>query len=126
MKKTKKISKFRLAGLIALITGGLIAGGVTYTKHMDSEKIPEKKEIRIDSSFSVEQMQKMIKQADMLLAKLKKTIDSKKTDPEARFEARRIYKDVLKERASLQKKLDEAIKRQKATIKFNNTMHNPR
>jgi Na+/phosphate symporter len=113
-----KTTKLKKAGIIALIISSLAAIGITYN---NSIKNPDK---RPDKMFkyeemTVEQMEKYLEQTDTVLARLQKVIDSKDTNPEERFEARRMYKSLNQQRQEMQKELDKAKKKEGKVTFFN-------
>ena len=116
----RKMDKFKKFSLIALVTGGLVAGGVLLSQRQEkaSKEPAENKEQNV-VSLSTEQIQKFIKESDEVLKQLKATIESNDSGPEERFEARRAYRNISEERAQLQKLLDKAIQEQRNTIEFN-------
>ena len=106
MNKKTKFKKLKIVGLTALLFGGITFGGVEYYKY------------KTDASLTVKQMEDYIRVADEVLKDLNKTIDSKDTDSETRFEARQAREQVMQERADMQKRLDKVQKRQNKNIDF--------
>ena len=116
MPTTKsKANKFKIAGLIALLTVGGIIVGISYNKYSNSYDIQLKKEI---SQMSESQLQDAIKECDIALERLQQTIDSEESNPEERFEARGAYKSISAQREQFQKRLDKLQKNKKTTINF--------
>lgn len=119
MKKNNKSNKFKWAGLVTLITGGLVAGSVSFT-NKTSTPDEAKQEVTADTTMSIEQIEWLIQQTDATMTTLKKKIDSEKTNPEERFEARRAYQEIASNRDTLVKKLKIAKSKQtKDSIEFN-------
>lgn len=116
MSTTKsKANKFKIAGLIALLTVGGIIAGISHNKHSDSYDNQLKKEI---SHMSETQLQDAIKECDIALERLQQTIDADETNPEERFEAREAYKSISEQREQFQQRLDDIQKSKKTTINF--------
>lgn len=110
----KNKTKLKVATIV--LAGGLaVAGGIQYNKQLDSYDNQLKKEI---SNMSVEQVQDAIKECDIALEHLQKTIDSNETNAEERFDARRAYKSIKEQREQLQQRLDKMQKKQGKTISF--------
>lgn len=59
-------------------------------------------------NMTEEQKEKFIRDADSVLIWLKETIDSEKTDPETRFDAKRSYRLVSEERELILKSLKKS------------------
>ena len=112
MAKNTKINKLKTAGLIAVLAGALVAGGVAYKEYTKSYDAQLKKEI---SNMTDKEIENFINECDIALEHLQKTIDSDKTNPEQKFEARRAYKSILKQREDMQKTLS---RRQKSIFHF--------
>lgn len=116
MPTTKKtINKFKIAGLIALLTASGIIAGISYNKYSNSYDVQLKKEI---SQMSESQLQDAIKECDIALERLQQTIDAHETNPEERFEARSAYKSISEQREQFQQRLDDIQKSKKTTINF--------
>lgn len=116
MPTTKKATnKFKIAGLIAVLTAGGIIAGISYNKYSNSYDVQLKKEI---SQMSESQLQDAIKECDTALERLQQTIDAHETNPEKRFEARSAYKSISAQREQFQKRLDKLQKNKKTTINF--------
>lgn len=115
MKKNNKSNKFKWAGLVTLITGGLVASSVSFTNKTSTPQV-----VTADTTMSIEQIEWLIQQTDATMATLKKKIDSEKTNPEERFEAHRAYQEIASNRDTLVKKLKIAKSKQtKDSIEFN-------
>lgn len=114
-RSNKTIHKFKIAGLIALLTAGGIIAGISYNKHSNSYDVQLKKEI---SHMSESQLQDAIKECDIALERLQQTIDADETNPEERFEARSAYKSISEQREQFQQRLDDIQKSKKTTINF--------
>jgi hypothetical protein len=112
---TTKAKKFKTAGIATLLAGLTIIGGIAYHEYSDSYESRLKKEI---SHMSVEQLEEAIRECDTALTRLQKTIDSKETNPEERFEANQAYESISKHRVEYQKRLDKIMKKQGTTINF--------
>ena len=120
MKSVPKNKNLRTASLIALITGGLMAGGITYTQNTSSDKPADKEIVKNYQDLSTDKIEQHINECNTALEKLKKIIESEKTNPEERFEARRAYNSILKKRTEMQKELNS---RQKNTIRFDSVRY---
>ena len=117
MKRSNKtINKFKIAGLIALLTAGGIIAGISYNKHSNSYDVQLKKEI---SHMSESQLQDAIKECDIAMERLQQIINADETNPEERFEARGAYKSISAQRAQFQEKLDEIKGHQGTIIHYN-------
>lgn len=117
MPTTKsKANKFKVAGLIALLTVGGIIAGISYNKHSNSYDVQLKKEI---SHMSESQLQDAIKECDIAMERLQQIINADETNPEERFEARGAYKSISAQRAQFQERLDEIKGRQGTVIHYN-------
>ena len=115
MKKETKATKLKIAGITALVAGVLAAGGIAYNNFANSEKDSDKKLEINTSKLTVKQMQDVIHESDIALARLQGVIDSDTANPEEKFEARRAYNSISADR---DKMLDELQKRQQKTINF--------
>ena len=115
-RSNKTINKFKIAGLIALLTAGSIIAGISYNKHSNSYDVQLKKEI---SHMSETQLQDAIKECDIALERLQQIINADETNPEERFEARGAYKSISAQRAQFQERLDEIKGRQGTIINYN-------
>ena len=110
--------KFKTVGIAASFAGLMVVSGIAYHEYSNSYNARLKKEI---SHMSVEQLESAIKECDTALIRLQKSIDSKETNPEERFEAYRARESITKHRAEYQKQLNKIIKKQGKTIKFPDT-----
>ena len=116
MPTTKsKANKFKIAGLIALLTASGIIAGISYNKYSNSYDVQLKKEIL---QMSESQLQDAIKECDIALERLQQTIDAHETNPEERFEARSAYKSISEQREQFQQRLDDIQKSKKTTLNF--------
>lgn len=116
---TKKTHSKRLLNktnlVAALIAGGMAVGGVTYSQNVEPQDKTINKE---QTELSIEQLEKLIQDCDTALANLQKTINSGKTNPEEIFYARTAFIKITEQRKDLIKRLEEAQKHEKTTIKF--------
>lgn len=113
-------NKLKTAGAIALIVGGLIAGGMALNG-TDGLETPEKqKNEKVDSDLSVGQYETLIKEADIALERLSGIIESDSVTPEERFEARIAYKNIVAERENLQKRLNTKLQNQQSILQMGN------
>ena len=78
MKSISKNKKLRTASLIALITGGLMAGGITYTQNTSSDKPADKEIVKNYQDLSTDKIEQHINECNTALEKLKKIIESEK------------------------------------------------
>lgn len=116
MPTTKKATnKFKIAGLIAVLTAGSVIAGISYNKYSNAYDVQLKKEM---SQMSESQLQDAIKECDIALERLQQTIDADETNPEERFEARRAYKSISAQREQFQNRLDKLQRNKKTTINF--------
>ncbi len=115
MKKESKAKKFKIASLIALVTGGLFAGGVAYNNAKNADPEPVQETASVANNMTVKQMQDFITESDIALEHLKSILESDDANPEEQFEARRTYNYILQERDRMQGELDKI---QKRTILF--------
>lgn len=115
----KNKTKLTVAAIM-LASGLVIADGIQYSQHQDSYDNQLKKEI---SQMSETQLQSAIKECDIALKRLQQIINSNRTDPEERFEARRAHESINQKRAQLQDRLDKITASQNATINFHDINH---
>jgi hypothetical protein len=115
-RSNKIINKFKIAGLIALLTAGGIIAGISYNKDSNSYDVQLKKEI---SHMSELQLQDAIKECDIAMERLQQIINADETNPEERFEARGAYRSISAHRAQFQERLDEIKGRQGTIINYN-------
>lgn len=115
-RSNKTINKFKIAGLIALLTAGGIIAGISYNKSANSYDVQLKKEI---SHMSESQLQDAIKECDIAMERLQQIINADETNPEERFEARGAYKSISAQRAQFQERLDEMKGHQGTIIHYN-------
>ena len=114
MKKNNTMArKFKAAGLITLVVGGMAVAGMTYNKQSKSYDVQLKKEL---SKMSVDQLKAGIKECDIALNRLYKEINSKEIAPEDQFYAKRAYEAISKERASWCAQLDKINAQKGKTI----------
>ncbi len=97
-------NKFKSIIVIALLVAGGIILDATYNKRSDTYEVQLNKEI---SQMSKSQLQDAIKECDLALERLQRTIDADETNPEERFEAREAYDNINQERAQFQERLDK-------------------
>ncbi len=110
----KNNTKLKVA--TALLAGGLVvACGIEYGKYSNSYEAQIKKEI---SNMSEAQLKDKIEDCDKALNSLQKTIDSKETNPEKRFEARIAYKDIYARREQYKQQLEKKSKQETKIIHF--------
>ena len=110
----KKISKFTIASLLALIAGH--TAGTGGTVHAQTAKSPEdqfKKEVMVMSLGDIE---KAIDECNKVLKQLRETIDSDETGAEKRHEARIAFDDIARQRDILQKRQAQIKREQAKTI----------
>ena len=115
-RSNKTINKFKIAGLIALLTASGIIAGISYNKYSNSYDVQLKKEI---SHMSESQLQDAIQECDIAMERLQQIINAEETNPEERFEARGAYKSISAQRAQFQERLDEIKGRQGTIINYN-------
>lgn len=111
--KTNKASKLKKAGLVALIAGSMTIGGIVHNQYSNSDAAQIKKEI---SNMSEKQLKDAIKDCDVVLKKLQKTIESDSVGVEDRIAAQDTYNAIIQERAMLQKSLEKVMRRQPKTL----------
>lgn len=111
-KIINKSKTLKTAGLITLLASVLTIGGITYNEYSKTYEAQLRKEI---ANMPDSEIEKFINECDTALERLQQTIDSDKSNPEERFEARRAYNSILKKRTEMQKELNS---RQKNTIRF--------
>ena len=109
------MNKIKTLLLGGLLTTSLAACAVNAEQPVQTNDSAANKTIKQDT-LTIEQMEKYIKEADMVLIRLQEKIDSKGTNPEKRFEARRKYKLIKNSRDEMQQRLNEM---RKNTIMFN-------
>ena len=109
-KKLKKV-----AGFTTLLAGGIIATNLTGCDVNKSDTNTVQNTVQ-SADLSVAEMEKRIAEMTAYMEDLQKTIDSKKVDPETRFEARQAYNENKKRLEKMQERLKE--KNQNKTINF--------
>ena len=111
-KDTNKIKKLKRAGAMLALAGGLALGAGAMMQNTDDPvAVKENKEYlkkleRDANKMTAEQKLLFIQGAEETLDKLQKKIDSDKTNPEERFEARRSRNLIQEEIRVMQKSLD--------------------
>ena len=112
-----KLKKLKIAGLTALVAGG-VAASVVLTKQSANQTETETNTVVQEEVLSIPEMEKRIVEMNNYLEKLQHKIDSKDTDPETRFYARQAYAETEERLADMQRRLENAKKKQESVIDF--------
>ena len=113
-KTTSKAKKFKTAGLMAIVAGGLAIAGLVYNNTTNNYEMMFKKEVK--ANMTAKDLEVAIKECDIALNRLHDTIESDETNPEERFQARRAYNDIMKERKIYQDRLKKLNSRHGKTL----------
>lgn len=112
-QKTEKIKKLKRAGTIIAIAGGLALGSVEnlYAQDKVSDSTENKEYFKqlenTANKMTLEQKQQFIQAGEEMLQKLQKKINSNKTNPEERFQARRSKRQITEELKIMRKNLQK-------------------
>ncbi len=119
MKKETKKQKFKTAGLIALLAGGLAVGGIAYNK---TATVPEDETVKKTettlSELSVETIEKSIEILTSHIRSFNKQLETKGLNPEERFEIRQAITFTRNEIYELQQELKRRQDKTKKTVYF--------
>lgn len=119
MKKETKKQKFKIAGLIALLAGGLAVGGVACNK---TATVPEDETVKKTgttlSELSVETIEKRIEILTDHIRIFNKRLETKDLNPEERFEIRQAITFAQNEIHKFQQELKQRQDKTKKTVYF--------
>ena len=119
MKKETKKQKFKIAGLIALLAGGLAAGGIAYNK---TATVPEDETVKKTettlSDLSVETIETRIEFLTDQIRLFNKQLETKGLNPEERFEIRQAITFSKNEIHKFQQELKQRQDKTKKTVFF--------
>lgn len=120
MKKETKKQKFKIAGLIALLAGGLAVSGIACNK---TATVPEDETVKKTettlSELSVETIEKRIEVLTDHIRILNKRLETKDLNPEERFEIRQAITFAQDEIHKFQQELKQRQDKAKKTVYFN-------
>ena len=120
MKKETKKQKFKTAGLIALLAGGLAVGGIAYNK---TATVPEDETVKKTettlSELSVETIEKRIEILTDHIRIFNKRLETKDLNPEERFEIRQAITFAQNEIHKFQQELKQRQDKMKKNVYFN-------
>ena len=114
-----KKQKFKTAGLIALLAGGLAVGGIAYNK---TATVPEDETVKKTettlSELSVETIEKRIEFLTDHIRIFNKRLETKDLNPEERFEIRQAITFAQNEIHKFQQELKQRQDKTKKNILF--------
>ena len=120
MKKETKKQKFKTAGLIALLAGGLAVGGIACNK---TASVPEDETVKKTettlSELSVETIEKRIEILTDHIRIFNKRLETKDLNPEERFEIRQAITFAQNEIHKFQQELKQRQDKMKKNVYFN-------
>ena len=120
MKKETKKQKFKTAGLIALLAGGLAVGGIACNK---TATVPEDETVKKTettlSELSVETIEKRIEILTDHIRIFNKRLETKDLNPEERFEIRQAITFAQNEIHKFQQELKQRQDKMKKNVYFN-------
>lgn len=114
-----KKQKFKTAGLIALLAGGLAVGGIAYNKTaiVPEDETVKKTETTL-SELSVETIEKRIEILTDHIRIFNKELETKDLNPEERFEIRQAITFAQNEIHKFQQELKRRQDKTKKTVYF--------
>lgn len=105
MKTNNKAKKFKRAGALLAVVGGLVLGASVVSKENVDEDVKNMR--HTVKNMNYDEKSDYLKKTEALIIELQQRIDSDETDAEERFEARQSVEALEKERAALKKILSK-------------------